>query len=141
MGDGRGAIEDCERAVAGGVDDPGTWYWLGAARAHHGELEAAREALGRCLTLAPRDPEARTAAAWVCLGLDRPRDALAHTDRVLDAPLPASGRATVHALRASGYAALGDRAAATQAFETAVGLDPDLPLRPEVERRLAALDE
>jgi len=134
-------ITDLVFTKSRGIPTSETWYWLGAARAHVGELEPAREALGRCLTLARRDPEARAAAAWVCLGLDRPRDALAHTDRVLDAPLPSSRRATVYGLGASAYAALGDRAAATRAFETAVGLDPDFPRRHEVERQLAALDE
>lgn len=112
-------------ALADGLEHPLLLNVLALQFEQAGDLGRAEALLRRAVAMAPDDLGARNALGLCLLRLDRPAEALAHFDALLDGNprLP-----FLHASRGAALLALGSIAAAESAHRRALELDPALPI-------------
>jgi protein O-GlcNAc transferase len=78
------AFEEFERALALAPDNPSLWYNLGTALMRFGDVPRAIAVFGEAVRRSPEDAEAHANLAQVLVLEGRPRDAIAHLERVAE---------------------------------------------------------
>ncbi len=111
-----------EAALAGGLEHPLLFNVAALSLEMQGRVDEAEQLLQRAVAMAPRDVGSRNALGLCLLGLDRPDEALAQFDAILnlDSSLP-----FVQASRGNSLFALGAVNDAGMSYQRALELDPN----------------
>ena len=112
-------------ALADGVEHPLLLNVLALQCEQAGDLGRAEALLRRAVAMAPNDLGARNSLGLCLLRLDRPAEALAHFDALIDGN---PRLAFLHASRGTALLALGAIPAAESAHRRALELDPAFPI-------------
>jgi tetratricopeptide (TPR) repeat protein len=111
-----------EAALADGLEHPLLFNVAALNLEMQGRVAEAEQLLQRAVAMAPRDVGSRNALGLCLLGLDRPDEALAQFDAVLDLD---SSLPFVHASRGNSLFALGAVSDAEASYRRALELDPN----------------
>jgi len=111
-----------EAALADGLEHPLLFNVAALNLEMQGRVAEAEQLLQRAVAMAPRDVGSRNALGLCLLGLDRPDEALAQFDAILDLD---SSLPFVHASRGNSLFALGAVSDAEASYQRGLELDPN----------------